>query len=192
MKRLMMACLSGRRVLAQDSFDRSNGALGNADIGGAWTVSEGTFAIATNKAKATANAVRSCAVLLMPQLDYEISCDITWYTGDIAIIVARSTNANANDQIRARVSGTTILLQKIISDSGTTLGSSYSYTWSNGATHNIKLSCKGNDFIVYLDGTSVITATDDNATKTNQYAGLLASKTGAVPATLFDNLLVMG
>ena len=176
------------RVLASDTFTRANGTLGNAEVGGAWAVPEGTFAVSSNKAKGTAVGT-SYAVLQLTQLNYSISADITWYTGDTIALVFRGTGTNSDDQMRIRfIAGTLSITRRL---AGTNVDiATYSYTWSSGSSHNIKAVCNGNTFTCYLDGTQVMTATDDNTTKSNLYVGLLSSKSGSAPATTFDNLRV--
>lgn len=190
MKRLMMACVNGRRTIASDTFTRSNGAIGTAELGGAWVVPVGSVNVSSNQAKGTSNN-SNYAALLIPQLDYEVSADVTWYTGEILAIVLRGSSSNDDSQMRARIIGTEITITKRLSGTNTTLAT-YSSTWTSGTTKNVKISCYGNVFTCYLNGTQILTATDDNATKTQQYAGFLASKSAAVPASLFDNFLVMG
>lgn len=177
-------------ILAYDSFNRANGSLGTAEIGGAWTVAEGTFSVSSNQAKGSTSAASRCfAVLPISTPNCSISCEVTWFTDEITSIVARSTSANAENQMRCRINGSTVSIEKRISDSATTLVS-VSYSWTSGLAKLVKFVCNGNDFSVFINGVLIASATDDNALKTNTYVGMLAAKSGAVPATLFNNFSV--
>lgn len=49
--------LSASGLLAWDSFNRADGAVGNAESGQAWTVVSGTYAIATNRLSCTSSGI---------------------------------------------------------------------------------------------------------------------------------------
>lgn len=191
MKRLMMACLSSKRPLAIDSFDRANGALGTADLGGAWIANLGTFSITSNQAKETLSGGTSVATLTISQLDYDVSADITWYSGDTIGLIARCDSSGVENFMRLRYDGSTIDITKTVSSTLTVLNS-YSFTWGNGTIRRLRFSCSGNKFIGYVDGVEVISTIDDNPTKTKYNAGMSAAKVGSAAQTLFNNLLVMG
>lgn len=178
------------RVLASDAFNRSNGALGNADIGGAWVATAGTFAISSNKAIATASDT-SVATLRMGQVNYDISADCIWRTGESVAIVGRSPASGNDNHVRLRANGTSLLIEKRISTTNTTLAS-VPLSWTSGDMKNLRLSCSGNLFVGYVDGVGVVSATDDNITKTNVYVGIQAAKADAIPTSTFDNFLVIG
>ena len=191
MNKIMFLKVYGRRILAQDSFDRSNGALGTAEIGGAWTVNNGSVSIVSNKAKGgSATATTDTATLVMGQLDYEISVDITWYTGEVVSVFARCAASGFSDLMRLRYDGTDIVITKIISGSSTTLATA-ALSWTSGTTKRLALSCVGNTFVGYVDKVQYVNATDDNTTKTRYNVGFGAFA-AAAPASLFDNFLVMG
>ena len=191
MNKIMFLKVYGRRILAQDSFDRSNGALGTAEIGGAWTVNNGSVSIVSNKAKGgSATATTDAATLVMGQLDYEISVDITWYTGEVVSVFARCAASGVSDLMRLRYDGTDIVITKIISGSSTTLATA-ALSWTSGTTKRLALSCVGNTFVGYVDGVQYVSVTDDNTTKARYNVGFGAFA-GAAPASLFDNFLVMG
>lgn len=186
----MIGCLGGRRPLASDTFNRPDGLIGTADVGGAWTINAGSFNVVSNKAKAATSGFTSVATLVISPLDYEVSADVTWSGDSRAAIVARCDSSGITNYMRLYTDGSSIVIGKIISNSATVLNS-YSYAWTSGATHNLRLVCSGNNFYGYLDGVLVVSASDDNATKTLTNAGLLASPVSGVPTSLFDNFLVL-
>lgn len=70
----------GPAILAQDSFDRANGALGTADVGGVWTNVPGTdsWGVVSNKAQVTGVSVGLGVALIGGNVaDLEQSLDIT-------------------------------------------------------------------------------------------------------------------
>ena len=190
MKRMMIGCLSAKRLMASDAFNRSNGALGTADVGGSWVATAGTFAISSNKAVATVSGT-SVSTLQMAQTDYDIAADCVWVTGESVAIVGRSPASGNDNHIRLRANGTDILIEKRISTTNTTLATT-ALSWTSGTTKRLRLSCSGNLFVGYVDGVQVLSVSDDNVTKTNSYVGIQAAKTSAVPASTFDNFLVLG
>lgn len=67
-------------VLAQDSFDRADGALGTADVGGAWTAIAGTdsWGIVSNTARTTGVSVGiGITKIGSPVADVKLSVDYT-------------------------------------------------------------------------------------------------------------------
>lgn len=182
---------AGRYVIGRDGFNRVNGPLGNAEIGGAWSVNNGTVTIVSFKAKGGTSGTTNMATLLMPQLDYEISADFTWATGEVLSVIARSDSSAAQNFMRLRYDGTKIEIMKTISGTSTSLAS-YNHSWANGATKNLKLFCRGNTFTGYINDVAVISVTDDNATKTLTRAGIGLYKSGGVPASTAKNVLVNG
>ena len=58
---------AGRYVIGMDGFNRVNGPLGNAEIGGAWSVNNGTVTIVSFKAKGGTSGTTNMATLLMPR-----------------------------------------------------------------------------------------------------------------------------
>lgn len=191
MNKIMFLKAYGKRTLAQDSFDRANGAIGTAEFGGAWTINAGSFNIVSNKAKAGTSGFSSAATLAISPLDYEVSADVTWSGDSRAAIVARCDSSGITNYMRLYTDGSSIVIGKIIASSATALAT-YSYSWTSGTTHNLKLACNGNNFSAYLDGVLVASVTNDNATKTLKNAGISASPVSGTPTSLFDNFLVMG
>lgn len=184
---LAVIAAAGAYFIAKDGFDRANGPLGNAEVGGAWLVNNGSVTIVSNKAKGGTAGTTNMATLLMPQLDYDISVDFTWYSGEVISLVARSDASAGLNFMRIRYDGTKVEIYKVIAGVSTSLAS-YNYSWGSGATHNLRLSCRGNDFTGYLDGALVVSATSDNATKVNYRAGFGLYESGGTPASLADNV----
>lgn len=188
MRRMMIGCLNGIRIAAYDRFDRANGALGTAEVGGAWSSVSGTCAIASNKAKGTTSGASNIAALECSVTEQDVSASVVWYTGETASLLCRVSDAN--NYMRVRVDGTTLQVFRVVSGSSTSIAT-YSYTWTSGAAHKLSIKCAANTFYVLIDDALVITVTDDNATKTYTKAGFVAFKTGAVPESTFDNFMVM-
>lgn len=189
MRRMMLGCLSSKRLLAFDSFSRANGALGTAEFGGTWIDTNATVAIVSQNAKGTEGTYTNVNHLVMPQLDYDVSADVTWYTGEVVSLCAR-LNAISN-YMRVRYDGTNVIIQKVISGSSTNLGSA-AFAWTSGATMRFGFSVSANTFTASIDGVKILSVSDDNITKTYYGVGFGSSKSGAVPASTFDNFMVLG
>lgn len=186
-----MKTLQSILTLAQDSFDRANGALGNAEIGGAWTINGGSVSIVSNQAKGGTSSTTNAATLVMLRLNYTVYADITWYTGEIVSIIARCDSSGISNHMRLRYDGTNLEITKVISGSSTTLATS-ALSWMSGTTKRLRFSCIGNDFVGSVDGVPVLTTTDDNATKTKYNVGFGLFKSGAVSASTANNFLAEG
>lgn len=176
-------------IVAIDTFNRANGAPGTADAGGNWTIVNATVAIASQKLKGTQATFSNAATIPLSQVDVGIFVDFTWYTGEIIGIIARAASGYTTF-MRLRYDGAKFEITKAIS--GETVIATYDYAWTNGTTKRIGFACAGNAFAGYIDGAVVITATDDNVTKTDIRVGLTFAKAGAIPASTADNFLVVG
>lgn len=168
----------GSPVIIYDTFNRANGALGNAETGQAWQ-SDGSnttaWVVSGNVAKraSATTAVTDAAYIDCGKPDVTVSADITM------------TDYSYSIQIFARMSGTSfnncmslilgrdgyLRIRKVIGGTVTNIAS-YAYSYVSGATHSCKLSCAGNTFKAYLDGELKITVDDDNALKTNTKVGM--------------------
>lgn len=94
--------------------------------------------------------------------------------------VVRATDAS--NYIGARYNSGQVQLYKVVAGAFTGLGTPYTYTWV--ANDTVKLEVSGNDFIVSINGTSRITATDSfNNTETRQGIVVRSSTTAAT----YDN-----
>lgn len=182
----IFGCLGARSVLAYDEFNRSDGALGVDQVGNSWESIEGTIRISSNKAKGTVSGTNYAAID-SKKSNCVVAADIAWFTGETVALVARGTGSSSNDQMRVRITGTVITITKRIGGTNTDIAT-YNYTWTSGASHNIKLSCIGDNFGCYLDDALILSANNSNALASNTYVGILVSKSG-VPASTFDNLI---
>lgn len=176
-------------ILASDTFNRANGAPGTADVGGNWTIVNATVAIASQKLKGTQATFNNAATIPLNQVDVGIFVDFTWYTGETIGIIARAASGYTTF-MRLRYDGTNFEITKAIS--GETVVATFGYAWTSGTTHRIGFACAGNAFAGYINGAVVITAIDDNETKTGARVGLSFAKNGTVPSATADNLIVVG
>lgn len=192
MKRMMMGCLSSKRPLAQDAFNRANGALGTADLGGAWVANNATVTIVSNKAKGGQDTFTNAATLVISQLDYDVSVDVAWFTGEVINVLARCAATGIADYMGLRYDGSALGITRRLANGTPSVLASQSYSWTSGDTHRLRFSCSGNLFKGYADGVEIVSISDDNSTKTRFNAGFSASKSGVIPSSTFDNFLVMG
>jgi hypothetical protein len=174
-------------ILVSDTFTRSNGAIGTAEVGGAWSAT--SVSVVSGKAKGTDTTYTNNATIAVSQVDIGAFADFAWYTGENFSLYARADSGMANF-MRVRYDGTNIELTRTISSTNTVMAS-YAFAWVSAEVHRIGLVCSGNTFGVYLDGSMIISITDDNATKTLLRAGFATQKTGGVPSTTVDNVLIV-
>lgn len=181
-----------------DSFNRADGALGNADIGGAWTVVTGTWSILSNKARMTAVTVDAYAVLTSDYLaDGYIEADLTLSTvranvglafrfldvnNTLLIELSRTASSN-NINLYKRSAGTWFTLATTGMTAGLVLGQTY----------KVRVEFYGGQIYVYVDGVLrlsylMLTGELDQFGSYNKYGMFVqASATMDDNASRFDN-----
>lgn len=175
-------------LYAKDGFDRANGPLGSPEYGAPWSVGYGTVSIVSNKAKGGTAGANGAFLQTLGKKDYLVSADFVWNSTETVSLIARSASTADDNHMRLRYDGTKLTIFRKISGTQVTLAE-YAYAWTSGSMHNLGLACAGNTFRAYIDGALVITLTDDNATKSNIYAGFAIYKP-TIPAGTADNFRV--
>jgi hypothetical protein len=146
-------------TLHSDSFTGANGtnlATHNAN----YNVFYGDFEIQGNMAYA--NGLSRCMYLDTGSFpaDYQLTVTKQAYTGQHTILYIRSTVNNANTNCyRAywEFSNGNIILERVVSGSSTTIGSSY---LSANSIHTFTIKAVGSTISVLVDGVSKISVTD--------------------------------
>lgn len=148
--------------LAGDAFNRADSAssLGVTDIGGlSWVADVGTWGVTGKKAylATSSGAGPNAAYVDVGTADVVITMTLAaWQASDYPRLIARYTDIG--NHILLQGSNTAYQLYKRVANTYTQLGSDYTYTPTAGDV--IKLVCSGNNFTVYVNGVSRITATD--------------------------------
>lgn len=136
-------------------------------VSGAWQASAGTF-----NATSLSSGV-AIATLESGKLDIMVSCVITHVSGTSSII-ARYTDAN--NHVRAAVTGTNVQLIKVVAGTSTTVVD-VAITAVAGA--ELRLHCHGTEFRVFYNEAAVGSATtiSDSALQTGTKVGVRTSST---------------
>ena len=171
-------------ALPEDNFNRSNGNLGTAVVGGAWQ-GDSSWQIASNKAR---NASTGAAWLPTGVDDMIVEADLTYDSLESGLI-ARVTDANNLlylDVTHDNPTTASINIYKRVAGAFTAIGTTEHVNTSISATLNLKLECSGDTIRAYVDDVLLVTATD--SVQTGQGAGIICLA-GPNP-TIFDNFLV--
>lgn len=172
-----------------DNFTRADSGVSidsPSDAAGNYTTTA-TWGIASNTGYNADGAGSCCATLDASSADVEVQVTLTTIGGSGtggAGIGFRYVDANNFWRARARVSASTLSLQRMIAGSNTTIGTDYSYTPANGDV--IKVVADGNDITVYLNGVSRITASDSTHNTATKHGLFVNSDT----ASRFDDLTI--
>lgn len=191
-----MDCYMNRRRIrdiVSDTFNRSNGFLGNAETGQSW-LSNGSatsaWIVAENKAarSSATTSVNDVTYIDCGKFDVIVSADITLTTfSKGSRLVARMSGTSVDNSMSMRLypDGTVSILR-----SNTVIASS-PFAFVFGSTYSCVFMCRGNVFLAYIDGVLKVSAEDDNALKTNTRVGMFlpCSDTGT---DWFDNFTVKG
>jgi len=178
-------------AFSSDTFTGSSGttlASHTGEVGGTWT--QYTGAGTTPALLTDANRVRKSATTgyaayyssgVPASADYTVQADVvvkSILSQDSAGVIGRaSTAAQTYYVARYNTSQTRWELAKVVSGTTTVLGSS-SQTLTVGATYTVRLEMLGSALRVYVNGASVITASDSSITAAGR-AGIQLGYSGA-------------
>lgn len=189
-----------QRGIVYDSFNRADGDIGTADSGQVWfgDTSPLYWSIVSNKAKRTklTPALFASAALTLPQSigDYTVEADITMnatVSGDYAGLFGRG-HPDCAYSVAVSIYNTGMALIAIGSGrtSSSTLAT-YSYSWTPGERHKIRLVLSGTNAYVYLDETQIMTSAI-SAWSGGSFldVGMIARFTTSAPKATFDNFKV--
>lgn len=143
--------------LAFDDFTRAdNGSsLGSAEKGGAWTSLAGTWGISSNTAQSSSTTQPSLATIAPGTADYDVSLTVVsddYVNHEFGLLVKA---VDASNYVVARCTSTTaISFRKVVAGSSTTLVS-YTIAITNGTPLTARVTCRGNVFTMFLNGTQV-------------------------------------
>jgi hypothetical protein len=160
-------------VLAQDGFDRADGSLGSAPVGGAWTTFGGvTWAIQGNAAAAIGGGGEGVALLATPSAVVSITTDATLSTAD----AEPSLSFRSVDHQTQLLAGIVRRVNGVGTETANRIslfarqGGSYTEleTFPNamvqpGETYQLRVDADGPEIDVYIDGVQVIDYTLDAA-----------------------------
>lgn len=182
----------GAEILAIDRFGRADGALGNAEIGGAWSFPSGTWAISGNKVTATAAGVATVAT---GRADATISATVVRPSVGSQGVAVRVSGAN--DRLAWYYNGATgIQLAAVTTAGGIELLGGAVPVPANvpvGAASRMRLEVRGTAVRAYLNDVLLVSATLTTAQNTNlsgTAVGLRAGNDFATSGTTFDDVLV--
>lgn len=186
------------RIIASDNFDRVDAAtLGWANTGHLWVALDGTWTVASGKAKQTATAADRFVVLNTGTGEVDLSAKIrnsAWGSGYAGLIV-RCTDAN--NMLLFVISSANMRLYKRDGGTFTSLASvSYGSTFSapaNNTDYTLRVLAQGNTISTYRDGVLVhfYTLTGDEAVKFNNSKTLCGLHTSYQNTVLHDDFEVM-
>jgi hypothetical protein len=153
-------------IVASDDFDRANGPIGTADIGGVWETSPATtWSIVDNKA-AVAPAGPGVALLQSGATDVSVSADLTVsptaLTGGAQVGLSFRALERNNQLLAGLVldaSNNRLGLFKVDAGANIPLDQVNPYTLMPGTTYHMRVDAVGADITVFLDGTAVMTYT---------------------------------
>lgn len=172
-----------RPAIVSDSFNRADGALGNADSGQAWTITNATWGLVSGQVKALTTASGyALADIDAGIADVAIQADIV-FQGLGGSLAFRVTNG-ANFYI-AQLVGTQTRVYKCVGGAFTQLavgGGAHTV----GVTYTLRVEVVGSSIKVYENGVLVITLTDATYTTQTRH-GLYVDTT---LATTIDNFSV--
>ncbi|UKS30163.1 chitobiase/beta-hexosaminidase C-terminal domain-containing protein [Paenibacillus sp. HWE-109] len=157
---------SGGYIVASDTFNRADGALGNSETGGSWNVSSGNVAtIINNQAGflASSSTYPNLTITQSDNVDIEIDMVMpTLVTGNISGVSSRVNSTNNQGLIfGALVAGTKVGFLTTLAGAAT-VPATANFSFVAGQTYRIKLEVRGNVYKGYIDGVLIQTYTDSN------------------------------
>lgn len=172
--------------LVEDSFNRTAGALGTADVGGSWTTSNwetnGTkaFPAATGATFASIDCGET-DVIVSAVISTRPSSTNWWMVSGIA---ARATDINNCYFTAHNYLGNTWLYKRVAGVNTALGGGQWGSNVAAGST--IELRCIGTSISLWVNGVSALSATDSSLTGTG--AGFRADTSDT--ASRFDDFIV--
>jgi hypothetical protein len=182
----------GAELLGFDRFNRADGALGTAELGGAWSTPAGTWAISGNKVIATAGGV---AALTLTRGDVAISATVTRpASGSNGIAVKIN---GGNDRIAWYYNGATGIQLAVVTTAGgiELMGAAVNVPAgvTVGAASRMRLELRGTAVRAYLNDSLLASGTltsTQQANLTGLGVGLRAGNDNATSGTTFDDVLI--
>lgn len=167
-------------VVASDSFDRADAALGTADTGGAWTLHNGSWAVSSNQAwMSAANGALCVASLNLSVSDVILQCDITPSPVRVWAGLAARVTDHLNNVALRMVAGVadTFDIVKTVAGVETVISNQVTGAISLGTPYRVKWTMTGSNHVATLtrisDGVVVATVSgSDAAFATNTKHGL--------------------
>lgn len=162
----------GPQLFIYDSFDRANGPIGTADVGGPWTDPSGAWTVSSNQAKLSSASGFRVAVITAT-LEDEGDFTVTMVNvGTHGLCMRR--DGGTNNFIGTRVSGGFLRLIRVTSGAATTIG-------TGGAVNAgdvISVNITGNTYTVYINGTQQFQATESQGDDRYQHGIMSQTSTG--------------
>jgi len=192
---------SGIRTIIYDSFDRADGALGNAETGQTWLTNGSAttaWTILSNKARRASATYSKTSVAYIDagKPNVTLSADLILDSGNMgSYLIARMSGTSVDNSMSLYVDlDYRIRIIKIIAGVNTILAQTTSYVISPGTSYACTFSCIGDRFTASLDGVEVLAVTDDNALKSNTIVGMFLPIATDFPtnANFFDNFIARG
>lgn len=183
-----------RPFVVFDSFNRANGALGYTATGQAWSSVSGTHAIVSNAAKGTTKNTSNYAVVNSGQSNCAVSATITFNESqnnppNATTWLTLRNDGTINNRMSLQFVSGEISINRNIAGASTNLAT-VSNTYGLG-TFSVRFAAVGNVFKGYINGSEVISATDDNALKSGKYhCGFQFYNAQNVPTSTIDNFSV--
>lgn len=178
----IVTVLAKKKIIVQDGFNRTDGALGNANTGQAWQTSAGTFTISGQRATNTTAADADFTYLDAGISNALISSKLQGVSVSRAGILFRGIDANnfllafvhsdGNLKVYRRLAGSFTLLVQTPSPV------------ANTALHVMSVVCMGSSINVYINASLVISTTITDHV-TGSKCGLFSS--GAGSAVFWDD-----
>jgi hypothetical protein len=170
--------------LVYDTFTRSNGALGNSETTGpdsqtlvakAWTDQEGTWAVSTNAAAASALASGSAiATVNGGKADVHLEVNMTRSVGNVGAVCRY---VDTNNKVLIYHDGTNLKIDKVIAGTTTNVAST-AIAFSAGAT--LRVFVEGSTFRALYNGNAAGGAVtiSDSVVASSTLHGLFTTDTG--------------
>lgn len=174
------AALRLDRVIAWDTFNRADGALGTSESGHTWEVLSGTWAIASNQATSTDGVFDTAAVIDPGEADVDVRAWMNYSGASRTGLVVRGIDSSNFLFVARRDTDFRIL--KLDAGSSTQLAAASVTATAADKGHLVRVRCVGNQIDAYLDDVRVTrhTLTGGDATKYGAATkvGLLSGNAG--------------
>lgn len=168
-------------TIAIDAFDRADGPIGTADLGGAWVNASGRWQVYSNRARCYDGASGDRALVACTAADVEVSVKILapGTTGDG--VVARCPDTTTGTFYLGRAKPGVVELYRFVDGTAAIVGSLV-HSWVAGDTITLRVSegAGQTDLALLVNGVSKVTYADTATTRpsTSAYVGLRAGGSG--------------